>query len=456
MIDEEPPRRVSEPVLPKVRRSAFTRVLGSLFAFLFIVGGLLAALGSWAWLTFTAPGPLKDKKIYEIAKNLDRTQIAATLQDQGIIADARVFSAAAAVNAFRGGKLKSGEYEFPANASMDDVLGMITSGHFLTYKVTIPEGWTSQMVVARLTEQKELDGEIKTVPAEGSILPDTYVFRRGLTREKLLEDMQAAQTKLLDTLWKGRPPTTSIASPQELVTLASIVEKETGVAEERPKVASVFLNRLNEKMRLQSDPTTIYGIVGGKGKLDRPLSKADLEAPTPYNTYTISGLPPGPIANPGKAALEAVLNPDNTKYLYFVADGTGGHAFAATLDEHNANVKKWRAQQTGTDETVPAVIAPTATTQPDPNTVVNPALPEVPAQPVVAPPTAPPATPPPAAAPPAAAEEPVPPEPVVDGEPIPPEPAIDAPQPAATVKPGSTVTVNGKKVPIPVPKKAKK
>jgi UPF0755 protein len=437
--DDEPPNRVSEPVLPKIRRSAFTRVFGSLFALLFIVGGLLAALGSWAWLTFTAPGPLKTKTVYEIPKNLDRTQIASALQDKGIITDARVFSAAAAFNAMRDGRLKPGEYEFASGASMEDVLRMITAGRFLTYKVTIPEGWTSQMVVNRLTEQKELDGEIKAVPPEGSILPDTYVFRRGLTRQKLLEDMQAAQTKLLDTIWKARPPTVKLASPQELVTLASIVEKETGVAEERPKVASVFLNRLNEKMRLQSDPTTIYGIVGGKGKLDRSLTRADLEASTPYNTYTINGLPPGPIANPGRAALEAVLNPEDTKYLYFVADGTGGHAFASTLDEHNANVRKWRAQQGMADETIPAVIAP-AVTVPDPNTVVNPALPEVPVQPSAE-----------APAQPAAAGEPAPPEPVVDGEPIPEEPATPA-----TVKPGSIVTVDGKKVPIPIPKKAKK
>jgi UPF0755 protein len=437
--DDEPPHRVSEPVLPKVRRSAFTRVFGSFFALLFIVGGLLAALGSWAWLTFTAPGPLKTKTVYEIPKNLDRTQIAATLEEKGIIADARVFSAAAAVNAMRGGRLKPGEYEFAAGATMDEVLGMITAGRFMTYKVTIPEGWTSQMVVNRLTEQKELDGEIKAVPPEGSILPDTYVFRRGLTRQKMLEDMQAAETKLLDTLWKARPPTTKLKSPEELVTLASIVEKETGVAEERPKVASVFLNRLNEKMRLQSDPTTIYGIVGGKGKLDRPLTRADLEASTPYNTYTINGLPPGPIANPGRAALEAVLNPEDTKYLYFVANGTGGHAFASTLDEHNNNVRKWRAQQGITDETVPAPAAPVVTA-PDPNTVVNPALPEVPVQPSAEAPTQP-----------AAAGEPVPPEPVVDGEPIPEEPATPA-----TVKPGSIVTVDGKKVPIPIPKKAKK
>jgi UPF0755 protein len=442
--DDEPPSRVSEPVLPKVRRSAFTRVFGSFFALLFIVGGLLAALGSWAWLTFTAPGPLKAKTVYDIPKNLDRTQIAAALQDKGIITDSRVFSAAAAVNAMRGGRLKAGEYEFSASASMDEVLGMITAGRFMTYKVTVPEGWTSQMVVARLTEQKELEGEIKTVPPEGSILPDTYVFRRGLARQKMLEDMQAAQTKLLDTLWKARPATTKLASPEELVTLASIVEKETGVAEERPKVASVFLNRLNEKMRLQSDPTTIYGIVGGKGKLDRPLTRSDLEASTPYNTYTINGLPPGPIANPGKAALEAVLNPEDTKYLYFVANGTGGHAFASTLDEHNNNVKKWRAQQGITDDTAPAIQAPAAV-QPDPNTVVNPALPEVPAQPTAEVPAEPtiPAEP--------VVEEPVPPEPVVDGEPIP-----EVPEAAATVKPGSTVTVDGKKVPIPIPKKAKK
>jgi UPF0755 protein len=436
--DDEPPSRVSEPVLPKVRRSAFTRVFGSFFVLLFIVGGLLAALGSWAWLTFTAPGPLKTKTVFEIPKNLDRTQIAATLQDKGIIADARVFSAAAAVNAMRGGRLKPGEYEFSASTSMDEVLGMITAGRYLTYKVTVPEGWTSQMVVARLTEQKELEGDIKTVPPEGSILPDTYVFRRGLARQKMLEDMQAAQTKLLDTLWQARPSTTKLASPQELVTLASIVEKETGVAEERARVASVFLNRLNEKMRLQSDPTTIYGIVGGKGKLDRPLTRSDLEASTPYNTYTNNGLPPGPIANPGRAALEAVLNPEDTKYLYFVANGTGGHAFAATLDEHNANVKKWRTQQGLADEAVPAAATPVVA-PPDPNTVVNPALPEVPAQPAAEVPAQP------------ASEEPVPPEPVIDGEPIP-----EVPAEPSTLKPGSTVKVDGKKVPIPVPKKAKK
>ncbi|MDE2445668.1 MAG: endolytic transglycosylase MltG [Alphaproteobacteria bacterium] len=409
--------------------------MASLFALLFVLGGALAILGSWAWLTFTAPGPLKDKKVFEIPKALDRTQIAMTLQDQGIITDARVFSAAAAVNALRGGKLRHGEYEFPANATMEDVLSMITAGRFLTYKVTIPEGWTTQMVVARLNEQKELQGDVTTVPAEGAILPDTYVFRRGMTRQKLLDDMQAAQTKLLDILWQNRPASTKLASPQELVTLASIVEKETGIAEERPQVASVFLNRLDQKMRLQSDPTIIYGIVGGKGKLDRHLTKADIDTPTPYNTYTIAGLPPGPIANPGRAALEAVLNPAQTKYLYFVADGTGGHAFSTTLDEHNANVKKWRGQQ-GNDSTTPETTA-----QPKDQASKDPA--KTPDSPVPAPAPADTATP---ADPTIPAPDAVPPEPAIDQ-------AATKPQ---TAKPGSTVTVNGKQVPIPIPKKPKK
>ena len=433
MIDKEPPTRVSEPILPKIRRSAFMRVFGSLFALLFLFGGLLAVLGSWVWLTFTAPGPLKSKKIYEITKDLDRTQIAMALQDQGIISDARIFSAAAAVNGFRGGRLRAGEFEFASGATMEDVLGMITAGRFLTYKVTIPEGWTSQMVVARVTEQKELEGDIKTVPPEGAVLPDTYVFRRGLTRQKLIDDMQAAQTKLLDTLWQARPATTKLATPQDLVTMASIVEKETGLAEERPKVASVFLNRLDQKMRLQSDPTIIYGIVGGKGKLDRPLTKTDIETATPYNTYTISGLPPGPIANPGKAALEAVLNPADTKYLYFVADGSGGHAFASTLDEHNANVKKWRDQQA-----TPEVAAAATPDAAKPAVIVTPKAENQ------------------------APETAIPADPTIPLEPdaVPPEPNADKPAAATetqpAIKPGSTVKVNGKQVPIPIPKKPKK
>jgi UPF0755 protein len=430
VIDDEPPSRVSEPNLPKIRRSVFARVFSSLFLWFLALAAIIAAGGFWAYLSFTAPGPLTASKVYEINKGLSRSEIAVALQDQGIVADARIFSAAAAANGLRGTRLKAGEFEFPAGSSMQDVLAIITSGRYLTYKVTIPEGWTTQMVVAKLLDQKELEGEIKTVPAEGTVLPDTYVFRRGLTRQKLLEDMQAAETKMIDELWAKRPTDTVIKSKQELVTLASIVEKETGVAEERPRVASVFVNRLKQGMRLQSDPTIIYGIVGGKGKLDRPLTRADIDAVTPYNTYQIAALPPGPIANPGKAALEAVLNPDKTPYLYFVANGTGGHAFASTLDEHNANVKQWRAQQN--------VVEPADPTLP---VVAVPAAPVVEEDPV----------------PPEPTDDPVPPEPVTD--PVPPEPTAEvAPaeprKPAA--KPGQTIVVDGKNVPIPVLKKLKK
>ncbi len=419
MSDYEPPSRVSEPELPKIRRPVFTRVFGSLLLWFFALAAIVAGVGFWAYLSFTAPGPLAEKKIYEIAKGVSRADLSVALLDQGIIADARVFSAAAAVSGFRGAKLKAGEYEFAAGATMQDVLAAITAGRFLTYKVTIPEGWTSQMVVARLDEQPELDGTITTPPAEGSIMPDTYVFRRHLTRAKMIEDMQAAQIKLTDELWKTRPADSVITTKQDWITLASIVEKETGIAEERPQVASVFVNRLKQKMRLQSDPTIIYGIVGGKGKLDRPLTRADIDATTPYNTYTIDGLPPGPIANPGKAALEAALNPDKTPYLYFVANGTGGHAFASTLDEHNNNVAKWRAQQ-GADPVAPAVVAPAVPAVPVDKPVDT--LPKIPAAPVVE---------------------------VKPAETTP----VD---PTKAVKPGSIVMVDGKKVPIPVLKKPKK
>ncbi len=418
MIDQEPPSRVSEPVRPKIRRPVLTRVFSSLLLWFFAFAAIIAGVGFWTYLTFTAPGPLTAKKVYEIAKGQTRAEVAVALEDQGIIADARVFSAAAAVDGLREARLKPGEYEFPAGASMHDVLLMIEGGRFLTYKVTIPEGWTSEMIVARLNEQPELEGTIATPPAEGSIFPDTYVFRRHLTRAKMIEDMQAAQTKLTDELWQMRPTDSVITSKQEWITLASIVEKETGVAEERPQVASVFINRLKQKMRLQSDPTIIYGIVGGKGKLDRPLTRADIDAPTPYNTYTIDGLPPGPIANPGKAALEAVLNPDKTPYLYFVANGTGGHAFASTLEEHNANVAKWRAQQGAVEAAPPAVVAPVVPAVPGDKPVD--ALPKISAPPAATPAAAPPV------------------------------------EPATSAKPGSTVTVNGKLVPIPVLKKPKK
>jgi len=210
------------------------------------------------------------------------------------------------------------------------------------HSFTIPEGLTSDQVVQRIRDNDILVGEIKEPPREGSILPETYKFARGETRQALLAVMERAQTKAVDEIWAKRASDLPIKSPGELVTLASIVEKETGKADERARVAGVFINRLRRHIKLESDPTIVYGLAFGKGSLGHPISKAELEQATPYNTYIISGLPPGPIANPGRAALEAAANPSATKELYFVADGTGGHAFAETLDQHLKNVAHWR------------------------------------------------------------------------------------------------------------------
>ena len=335
------PQKVPEPRQSRKRPSAISRVVLWLFV-LFIIGTAgLGALGFFTYQEYTRPGPLADKKVFVVEKGYGTPEIAAALEDGGIIRDARVFSGMAYVTGTRT-RLKAGEYEFAAEASMRDVMALIASGKSITYKISIPEGWTSEMAVARVNANEILEGSAATVPAEGAIMPDTYVFRRGMTKQKLVDDMQAAQKSLLDDLWQKRSPVLAIGTKEEAVTLASIVEKETGVADERPVIASLFMNRLKKGMRLQSDPTIIYGIVGGKGKLDRALTRDDIMAETPYNTYRIDGLPPGPIANPGRAALKAVLNPSPTEYLYFVANGSGGHAFSTTLEEHNRNVKKWR------------------------------------------------------------------------------------------------------------------
>lgn len=323
------------------RRSATSRVFASLF--LLIVAGVLgtAAIAYIGYDKYVAEGPLQKPKVFQVGKGLGAPEIAAALKQEGIISDDRVFSIAALVTGSRG-RLKAGEYEFPAHASIRDVMNAIASGKVILYKVTIPEGWTTEMALDRVRENDVLTGNLTVIPGEGEIMPATYSFGRGKTRDELVTEMSQSQARLVQELWDSRPPNVPLKSAREALILASIVEKETGVPEERGQVAAVFLNRLKKNMRLQSDPTIIYGIVGGKGKLDRPLSKADVAAKTPYNTYEIDGLPPGPIANPGRDALEAVLNPAPGNALYFVADGSGGHAFADTLVEHNANVQKWR------------------------------------------------------------------------------------------------------------------
>jgi len=287
------------------------------------------------------PGPAKQNVSVIVPVGASLSRAAAELEKAGAIRSSGRFLLFAKV--LGGGEaIKAGEYSVPARLSQADVLKLLQSGKTLQRQVTIPEGTPSILVYEALRNAPHLTGDV-AVPAEGTILPDSYAYNRGDTRRSVLDRMQKAMSDYLAKAWQKRKPGIAVKTPLEAVTLASIVEKETGKDDERAHVASVFINRLNKGMRLQSDPTIVYGIFGGEGKpSDRPIYKSDLTKQTPYNTYQIKGLPPTPISNPGRAALEAVANPWRTNDLYFVADGTGGHVFAATLEEHNANVRRWR------------------------------------------------------------------------------------------------------------------
>jgi UPF0755 protein len=306
---------------------------------------LMAAGGAfYGKLQYEAEGPLAADQPFTVERGMNARAVAKKLEEQGIIRSADIFTVAAFVTRdFR--RIKAGEYLAPQGASMAMLMDIIVEGKEYTFRLTIPEGWTSQMAVERINAHSSLGGSAVDVPSEGTLLPDTYTFRRGFDRQQLIDNMTKAQKDLIAELWPNRAPDLPIQTSEEAIILASIVEKETSVPAERPQVAAVFINRLRQGMRLQSDPTVIYGIVGGKGRLDRPISKADLREKTPYNTYRIKALPPSPIANPGRDSIAAVLNPAVTEDLYFVADGTGGHAFSKSLDDHNANVKEWRALQ---------------------------------------------------------------------------------------------------------------
>ena len=291
---------------------------------------------------FETPGPLAADKVVNIPRGLGIRDIADLLQREGVIDQPWVFIGGVMVLKARG-DLKHGEYQFTKGASLADVVTTIVENKVVQHSLTIPEGLTSEQIVAKLLENDALSGQIKEIPREGTLLPETYKFTRGMTREQIIQRMQQAHRRLLQEVWEHRMPDLPIKTPEQLVTLASIVEKETGRPDERSRVASVFVNRLKSKMRLQSDPTIIYGLTGGKGSLGRPIMKSEIEQPTPYNTYVIDGLPPGPIANPGRASLEAAANPARTKDLYFVADGTGGHVFSETYEQHQKNVARLRA-----------------------------------------------------------------------------------------------------------------
>lgn len=364
---------------------------------LFIVALVVAAgLLAWGREAYTGPGPLTDAICFRVERGASLSSVSRALEAQGAVSDARIFRIGADYSD-QAQLLKFGSYLIPPGASMVDVLKSLTEGgqstcgrevNFrigvnsadvvlreldaatnryvevvkfdpavealpqayvdvveeadLRFRVTLAEGVTSWQVVDALKRADFLTGEVAEVPPEGSLAPDSYEVEKGSDRGALLVRMTQAQEQILAALWASRAEGLPYASPEEALIMASIVEKETGVADERPQVASVFVNRLERGMRLQTDPTVIYGITLGQGVLGRGIRQSELRRETPYNTYVIDGMPPTPIANPGRLSIEAALNPDTTDYIFFVADGTGGHAFAVTLEEHNANVARWR------------------------------------------------------------------------------------------------------------------
>lgn len=316
-------------------------VAANVLSVLIVLGLVLLVAIGVAKREFSAPGPLKEEVTVLLPRGADLSDTARLLKLNGAIDNEFLFRLGAR---YRGEAraIRYGEYRIPAKASMENILAMLVRGETVRHRITVAEGLTSWEVVELLRQNDVLTGDIDEVPPEGSLAPETYQVERGDTRAEVLRWMQEMQSKFLAEAWEKRMPDLPLASPEEVLILASIVEKETGVPEERGRVASVFLNRLRRGMKLQSDPTVVYGVTEGKGSLGRGLRRSELERETPFNTYVIDGLPPAPIANPGRDSIMAVVNPDETDFLYFVADGSGGHVFAETLAEHNRNVARWR------------------------------------------------------------------------------------------------------------------
>ncbi len=309
---------------------------------LLAVGGVLLA-GIWHWSEryFNESGGLQQQVAVIIPEGASLSRIAELLTEEGVIRYPRAFTMILRLRE-KITSLQAGEYIFDEGVTPKQVYEKLASGKTLVRQVTIPEGFATAQVLEIINSSYGLLGEIPADIKEGTLLPETYHYHYGDTKAELIERMQNAMSATIEELWQTKQENLPFSTLQEAITLASIVEKETAIDAERTRVASVFINRLRKNMRLQSDPTVIYAVTQGKYVLDRPISIKDLQVPSEYNTYLIFGLPPGPIANPGRASIAAVLNPMQTKDFYFVADGTGGHAFAKTLKEHNANVKKWR------------------------------------------------------------------------------------------------------------------
>lgn len=291
----------------------------------------------------SGPDPLEPgavETIISVPKGTGVAQIANNLERDNLISNALLFRLGVRLYG-ADQQLKAGEYAIPANSSMHEIMEILREGKAILHKLTVAEGLTSAQAMRLVEAHEILKGEMPETPAEGTILPETYLFPRGTTRAELVAQMQDHAKELMDELWPTRAEDLPVKTKEDALILASIVEKETGIAEERPRVAAVFVNRMRRGMRLESDPTIIYGLTGGE-PLGRGLRRSELDKPNPYSTYQIDGLPPTPIANPGRDSIAAVLNPPETKDLYFVADGSGGHAFATNYNDHRRNVAKWR------------------------------------------------------------------------------------------------------------------
>jgi UPF0755 protein len=307
-----------------------------------VLGGAAVATGFWLRAQWDLPGPLPEAKAVVVPHG--GTSVAAkALKSSGIITNTVAFEALSWLTFFDG-NLRAAEFSFPPKASIAQVLAILRTGKPVEHRITIVEGLTAKQIAALLAGAEAATGPV-VVPPEGSALPQTYEFERGMSRDAILGRAQTAMDKELAAAWAGRAPNLPLASPRDMLTLASIVERETAKAEERPHIAAVYLNRLRMGMKLQADPTVAYAVSGGTGVLDHKLSRADLDQDGPYNTYKRAGLPPGPICSPGVASLRAVSRPSNSDDLYFVADGFGGHAFAKTEQAHLRNVARWRGTQ---------------------------------------------------------------------------------------------------------------
>ena len=305
---------------------------------------VVLSFAGWGAASFYGKGPNPDETTVVLPRGAGVSKIAAALDDAGVISSPFVFRTGVRLTGNSRG-LKAGEYLIPGRTSPRGVMELLLAGRTVLHRLTIAEGLTVAEVFAAVHAAEGLDGEVLERPPEGALLPETYYFSLGDSRAELLTRMGAAMRETLNELWSGRAEGLPLKSAEEALSLASIVEKETGVSAERARVAAVFINRLRRNMRLQSDPTVVYSLTQGAAPLGRALTRRDLRTEHPYNTYVNAGLPPGPIANPGRAAIEAVLHPLETEELYFVADGNGGHAFAKTLPEHQANVRRWRKLQ---------------------------------------------------------------------------------------------------------------